>query len=69
MPGENPSPYMPLLAGSVERAIAQLVAARDANPVRGRVAESFDEVRRVYFFGRAVGGSSPLSRRCIAAEL
>jgi len=33
------------------------------------IAESFDEVRRVYFFGCAVGGSSPLSRRYIAAEL
>jgi hypothetical protein len=26
-------------------------------------------IRRVYFFGCAVGGSSPLSRRYIAAEL
>jgi hypothetical protein len=35
----------------------------------GALAESLDEVRRVYFFGCAVGGSSPLSRRYIATEL
>jgi len=37
--------------------------------VNATLAESFDEVRRAYFLGCAVGGSSPLSRRYIAAEL